>query len=155
MLRNCHCHTRKNVAVNSMNFSMISSVMIALIPKCPFCIMAYSSAITVCGGKSFQGYSPEWTSFISISLAIVPLILILMNYRGKRTLVAFGILLSGILLIIYSEIITGNLTTYYYGGALLIFGIWYNSSFLFFYYKIKDMVKAGTMAVNKRHCASR
>jgi len=108
-------------------------VLIALIPKCPFCILAYSSAITLCSGTTVYMHHPEWTSWISIILAVFTLMMVLVNYRGKRTLFAAFFVLLGSGLIVMCELYTGEIEVYYYGVILLLFGVWLNASFFYFY----------------------
>ena len=59
--------------------------------------------------------------------------MILVNYRGKRTLISAFLALTGSALIIWTELFTGELTYYYYGAITLLIGIWVNGSFYFFY----------------------
>jgi hypothetical protein len=112
--------------------SFIPGLLIALIPKCPFCILTYTSAITICSTKNLGGYAPHWTSWISIGFAFLTLIVTLYNYKGQRTWVAAGLICFGSSLIICSELFTGLLPTYYWGCGILIFGVWVNGSFLYF-----------------------
>ena len=133
------CHYRKkHVNVNAgSSFSWLSGILIALIPKCPFCILAYSSAITVCSSKSLAAYTPDWTSSVSIAFSFLTLIITLYNYKGYRTQLACLLILIGSSLIVYSEIFTGVLTTYYWGCAILILGVWTNGSLPFFISSVK------------------
>jgi hypothetical protein len=105
---------------------------IALIPKCPFCILTYTSAITICSTNSLGNHAPQWTSWISIGFAMLTFLVTLYNNKGRRTLVAAAFILVGSLLIIYSELISGLLTPYYWGCGVLIFGIWVNGSLPYF-----------------------
>lgn len=59
--------------------------------------------------------------------------MVLFNYRGKRTWFAAGLVLMGSVLIIQTELYTGELTGYYYGAGLLLLGVWSNASLLYFY----------------------
>jgi len=61
--------------------------------------------------------------------------MILLNYRGKRTWLALLMVLSGSTLIIRSELLTGALEAYYWGSILLIAGVWVNGSFYYFFKK--------------------
>lgn len=95
------------------------------------CALAYSTAITMCSGKVFQ-HQPDWTSYISIVLAIATMVIVLWNYRGIRTIAASAIILAGGVIIFNSELFTGNTTHYYIGCALVLGGVWANGSFLHF-----------------------
>ncbi len=112
----------------------MGGILIALIPKCPFCILAYSSAISLCCSAKVV-YTPEWTSWLSVILAFITLSGIILNYRGKRTWFAALLVVLGSLLIIQAELFTGELGEYYYGAAALLLGVWINGSFLYFFKK--------------------
>jgi hypothetical protein len=129
----CSCPKKhsKNTDWNIF-FPLIPGLFIALIPKCPFCILSYTSAITVCSSKSISGYSPHWTSWISIFFSLITLIITFYNYKGLRTQIACLLILIGGILIVYSELFTRLLPSYYWGCAILIFGVWVNGSLLFF-----------------------
>ncbi|MEK6780534.1 MAG: hypothetical protein AABY93_02445 [Bacteroidota bacterium] len=133
----CKCQSRKEVNDKNSHLSFLSVLLIALIPKCPFCMLAYSAAITVCSTKSIT-HNTGWTSFISIALAIITLIIVLYNYKGRRTLSAAFIILLGIIFISYAELYSGNVTLYYIGSGALLIGIWTNGSLLFFINLVKS-----------------
>jgi len=116
-------------------FPILTGILIAILPKCPFCIAAYSPAISLCSGTKIYNQAPDWTNFISIGLAILTLFMILFNYRGKRTWLAASLVIIGSMLIIRTELYTGELTEYYYGAIALLLGVWINASFLYFYRK--------------------
>ena len=63
------------------------------------------------------------------------LFFILFNYRGRRTVAAAFLVITGSILIIRTELYTGEITEYYFGVFLLMFGVWVNASFYYFYYK--------------------
>lgn len=134
------CTSKKMQDRNSL-FSFLPGIAIALIPKCPFCILSYTSAITVCSAKNMSSHTPEWTSGISIAFALLTFIITAYNYKGRRTKIALLIIASGCALVIYSELFNGLLQSYYWGCSLLMVGIWFNGSLLFFVRKIWKLEK--------------
>ncbi len=139
-----HCSSKKNTICKKESLPFLAVVFIALIPKCPFCILAYSSAITLCSGTKVYMHSPAWTSWISIALAAMTLLMILLNYRGQRTIIAASLVIIGSAMIMISELYTGEISIYYCGASILLFGVWFNASFYFFYRKwILPMLKYG------------
>lgn len=130
--KSCRCPKNHKVRINNPDYPLLNSLLIILLPKCPFCIMAYTSAITVCSTRSLTEYSPQWTSWISISFTVLTLIIVIWNYKGIRTILASLLILSGLFFIIQSELISGLLTTYYWGCVFLFTGIWVNGSLLYF-----------------------
>ena len=128
----CACPSKKKKHTKG-KYSILSGILIALIPKCPYCILAYSSAITMCSGTKLYAHTPSWTSYLLLALAVLTILFILMNYKGRRTLIAASFAASGILLMLASQFYTFNINHYYIGTFLLLFGVWVNASFRFFY----------------------
>lgn len=126
-LQSCHCNKQK--------FSIATGLFIALLPKCHFCILAYSSAITLCSGTTLYHHTPIWTSYISVFLSLFTFLLVLWNFRGIRTIIAGFMVIVGCFLISYSELKTGELTYYYWGTVSLLTGVWVNGSFYYFFRK--------------------
>lgn len=114
------------------------------------CALAYTTAITMCSGKTFV-HEPNWTSYISVALALVTLILVLWNFKGTKTIAAAAIILAGGVIIFNSELFSGNTTHYYLGCGLILSGVWVNGSFLHFLRKWSGADKASksiTVEVN-------
>lgn len=125
----CKCKTSHKVKPRGKPLSVLAGILIVILPKCPFCILAYSSAITLCSGAKVYNHAPNWASWISIGLAGLTLLLVLWNYKGYRTLSAAALILLGSYFILTSELQTGDLADYYLGATLLLGGIWVNGSF--------------------------
>ena len=129
----CKCASKKELKSNSSISPIFTGVLIAFIPKCPYCILAYSSAITMCSGAKVYTNAPSWTSYLLLVLAILTVLFILMNYKGRRTLIAATFASTGSLLMLASQFYTFDINHYYIGTFLLLFGVWVNASFRFFY----------------------
>lgn len=136
----CACPSESKVKIKSAPTTLFSALLIAILPKCPFCLLAYSSAITVCSTKAMV-HTTGWASYISISLSLITLFIVLFNYKGKRTIAAASVILFGTLIISYSELFSGQVYHYYIGCALLLLGAWANGSFLFFVKLLKSTIK--------------
>ena len=117
----------------------LPALLVAILPKCPFCIMAYSGAITLCSGTTMYPNSAGSSAYLAIGLALAVLFSILANFKGKKTYVALGISSFAVLLIVSSQFYYISSTQYYIGTGLLLFGIWYNGSFFHFYNKARKM----------------
>ena len=126
----CACPSESKVKLKNSPTTLLSTLLIAILPKCPFCIAAYSSAITVCSTKALV-HTTSWASYISISLALVTLFIVLYNYKGTRTIVAASLISTGTIIIGYSELYSGQVSHYYLGCVLLVIGAWANGSLLF------------------------
>ncbi len=128
------CHKKAtNKGANGMGW--ISSLAVALLPKCPFCIMAYTGAITMCSGSTI--YPNQGSSAIYISLGLSTLIFfsLLLNYRDQRTHYALVICTIAICFVLLSQHILHDQILYFLGSGLLIFSIWLNGSFLYVFNK--------------------
>jgi len=135
MASHCACKKREKKNLYSSWISVLGAFFIALLPKCPFCIMAYSSAITLCSGKKLYDQDPTWASYISIGLAIFTLIIVLYNFKGIKTIIAALLVMIGSAYIFSSEFYTGEMTHYNIGAALLLFGVWLNANLMYFIQK--------------------
>jgi hypothetical protein len=130
--KSCPCKQPHHIGAKATYWPLLNGLLIALLPKCPFCIMAYSSAITLCSGATLYDHNPTWVSWISIGLAALTLLLVLWNHKGTRTWFAAAFVVLGSLLIIESELRTGDIPNYYFGCTLLLLGVWTNGNLLWF-----------------------
>ena len=133
---NLHCCGVNKVERKwSTGSSLLTGILIALIPKCPYCILAYSSAITMCSGTKLYMQSPGVLSYLPLALAFLTLLFIVLNNRGKRTIAAAVLVGTGSLLMLACEFYSFNLSHYYIGTFLIFFGVWVNASFKYFFKK--------------------
>ncbi|HAA11352.1 MAG TPA: hypothetical protein DCE41_06460 [Cytophagales bacterium] len=109
--------------------------------------MAYTSAITMCGGPDMYWQSNNWVSYIPLVLAGVILAMILLNRRGIRTWFALAIALVGSFLILGTHQLLLSPTYYSWGSGLLFVAIWANGSLMAFinilWGKVKQRVEKG------------
>jgi len=132
---NCKCvHAQSKIKKRTI-FPLFTGTLIALIPKCPYCILAYSSAITMCSGSKLYPQLPGWTSYLLLGLAVLTLLFILVNYKGRRTIIAALLVGTGGALMLACQFYTFNMNHYYMGTFLLLFGVWVNASFRYFFRK--------------------
>ena len=145
-LQSCSCKVQKRRVAKRSGWTVLMGILIAVLPKCPFCILAYSSAITMCG---VNRHTPEWTSWISIALAALTLLFILLNNRGARTILASILVVIGSGFILSSELVSGSMEAYYWGVGFLLAGVWTNASLYYFLRKLKE--KTRPFWVSMRH----
>lgn len=131
----CRCTSKVQLKDKKSLSPILTGILIAIIPKCPLCIVAYSSALTMCSGAKLYHHAPAWTTYLLLGLAILTLTFILINYKGKRTIAASILVLLGSSFILASQVYTFNVHHYYLGTSLLMVGVWINASFRFFYRK--------------------
>jgi hypothetical protein len=116
-------------------YSWIPAVLVAILPKCPFCIMAYSGAVTMCSGNMLFPNAGTTASYLTVGLAALVIFGILLNRKGRKTWVALALASTGILFLIIGQFYFISMISYYLGVLLLFFGIWLNGSLPYFYRK--------------------
>ncbi|MGB5820582.1 MAG: hypothetical protein WBG90_13950 [Saonia sp.] len=112
--------------------SIFSTILMILLPKCPLCITAYMGAILMFFDIETSQMGPFLLHAKPV-LGIIILIMILLNNKGRKTVVAFCVALTALLLLV--------LSTYFYiavvADAVLyvvfFLAIWYNGNFECFY----------------------
>lgn len=145
----CKCSTKEQGKPVSSFLPVAGGVLLAILPKCPFCVLAYSSALSLCG--STQVHHPAWASWISIVFAFLTLSLVLFNYKGKRTFFAASIVSLGCALIVWAELNTGSLVSYYWGTSLVMIGVWLNASLMHF---LRKGIQAIQKTIRKRNISA-
>ena len=134
----CACKKKKRWNVQSSFISIFGAFFIAILPKCPFCIMAYSSAITMCSGKKLYHSDPTWATYISIGLALFTLVIVLYNYKGTKTIIAAILVIIGSAFILNSEFYSGEMMHYNLGAGILILGVWLNANLMYFIKRFRN-----------------
>ncbi len=142
---NCTACRKKN-RIPKKSFGLFGGLLLALLPKCPFCIMAYSGTLMLCGKDSVVVSNYTHTSSLTILLTslfcLVTLLSIYFNKRGTRTGYALLISVFGTCLVISSTLFYGGWSLYYTGVAVIFAGVWLNGSLLYFINKAKQIFSA-------------
>lgn len=140
-MENQSCHKKKLQSGSLL--AKISSwapvLTVAILPKCPFCLMAYSGAVSLCSGNMLFPNASTWASYLTVALALIVFLSIALNRKGRRTWFALGLVTIGILLLVAGQFYFISQTNYYLGVLFLFFGIWLNGSFLHYYRKMRGM----------------
>lgn len=123
-------------AVKPMHQSpWLMGFLLVILPKCPFCVLAYSSTIMLCGKDAVIStsaiHNSETTVFITIGLCLLTLAGIAFNQRDRRTKYAIGLAVAGSMMAILSAIYGGGEYLYYSGVLLIFTGVWLNGSLLY------------------------
>jgi hypothetical protein len=125
------------------SFGIMTGLLLALLPKCPFCVMAFTGTALLCGEGSVIEVSRTHNSLLTITitgvLCLLTLVGIALNRRGKRTWYSLAFASAGIAMIMYSVIRSGGQPVYY-GGILIVFlAVWLNGSLLWFVKKLGSL----------------
>ncbi len=139
--KNCTpCKKRGKTILPEKQTGVVAGILLALLPKCPFCYMAFSGTLMLCGngeGMFTRTFSSLPTQVFSIIFCLLILLFIVLNFRDKRTLYAITLATVGSAMIIYSTTIAGGLMLYYFGVIIIFFAVWLNASLLYFIDRIK------------------
>ena len=144
-MKNHTCQKKCQSSYVKKSLSWLPAIFIAIIPKCPFCIMAYSGALTLCSGTTMYPNAGTSTSYLSLGLAVFVVLSIFFNYKGEKTKYAISFTLIGLFLLMGSQLFWISEYLYYTGVGFVFFGIWYNGSFSFFYKKYVGGLKQFTI----------
>ena len=84
--------------------------------------------------------SNNWVSYVPLVLALFINLMILLNWRGLRTITALIVAMVGFTLIILTHQLILSSDLYNLGVALLLMGIWLNGSFISVLNKIRRIL---------------
>jgi len=99
--------------------------------------MAYSSAITICGGPDMYLTSNNWVSYVPLVLALFINLMLLLNWRGERTVNALIVAMIGFTFLLLTHQLILSSGFYNLGAVLLLLGIWLNGSLISILNKIR------------------
>ena len=141
MNKGCHTCKAQSKSNTKTSMSFLSSLLIIILPKCPFCVMAYSSVLTVCGGQSVYMNHNNWVSYIPLLLSMVILFILVRNYKDSRTIYAIILAVTGagLLLLVHQLVISPQF--YHLGSFLLFFSIWLNGSLFSLISNLQQRIK--------------
>ncbi len=117
--------------------SWLSALIIILLPKCPFCVMAYSGAVTLCSGKMYPNSQSESVYFI-LGLSLIILLGIALNYKGTRTIFSLLLATTGIALMTMSQVYWFSSFGYYSSVFIILIAIWNNGSLHYLLNKLSN-----------------
>jgi amino acid transporter len=121
-----------------------TSFLLVILPKCPLCVIAYSSTIMLCGKEesiiSSQIHSSLLATVITILLCLVILASLFLNYRDNRSKYSLILAFIGTVLLVASTIWDIGPVMYYAGTAIIFMGVWLNGSMLYLLNKVKAMI---------------
>lgn len=130
------CRCQKHLKLSTRNLSWLPGIILAILPKCPLCMFSYSSALTMCTGSKVYLLDSDQGNPIFLSLAVLLFLSLLINWRGRRTLVAIVIALIGWLMMgsyVYFQI---PVLIFYFGSVLILLACFTNANLVFFLRKI-------------------
>lgn len=124
-VQSCGCK-RKEKERKQQRMSLLLTLFVAILPKCPFCAFGYSSVLVMCSGARVHTYEANKLGFISIFLALGILISFFWNFKGKKTWHAVALATLGLCALTHAQIYTGNVNEYFIGTSLILLAVLLN-----------------------------
>ncbi|HRI61704.1 MAG TPA: hypothetical protein PK228_18320 [Saprospiraceae bacterium] len=137
----CICPKEKR-ARKREGIPLALSIFIAILPKCPFCVFGYSSVMVLCSGSTVFDYEPGPMSYLPLGIVAAVIASLIWNFRGRRTWWALALVLTGGLILAHAQRVTGHVSEYFTGVALIFSGVLVNGVFLHFWRKTKKKLLA-------------
>lgn len=106
--------------------STVLGILVFILPKCPFCVVAYTSSMAICGAPSIVNHHTDWGAWLAVGLAVVCIGSIARNYRGSGTRTAIVIALLGLAFLLAGLLTPNAMIWYYLGATCLFLGSLYN-----------------------------
>ena len=135
---------KKGSGVNG-SMSLLSTILLILIPKCPLCLTAYMSAMVLFFDIENEQLVPVLLHAKPI-LGVLILLMILLNFRGKRTFVSLGIAGVSMFFLLLKTYYATPLLPDWVVYTAFFFAIWYNGNFQYFYRFIRSTLQKKVVA---------
>jgi len=127
-MKNCNSKTVsspcKSASTFASRYSSVLGFIILILPKCSLCLVAYSSAITLCGASSLITHTThhtDWGAYVALGMSIIITGCILFSYKSTQySSIALLNALCGMLLLSIGIFKTEAMTCYYGGATLLV-----------------------------------
>lgn len=119
------------------SMSFLSTALLILIPKCPLCLTAYMSAMAL----FFDLENEQLVPFLLHAKPVLGMLILLMiavNQRGRRTLIALWIGSAALFFLLLKTYYAMDVAPDWVLYAAFIFAIWYNGNFMYFYRFIRS-----------------
>ncbi|MDX1332992.1 MAG: hypothetical protein R3252_08190 [Robiginitalea sp.] len=125
--------------------SLLSTILLILIPKCPLCLTAYMSAMVLFFDIENEQLVPVLLHAKPV-LGVLILLMILLNFRGRRTFVSLGIAGVSMCFLLLKTYYATPLLPDWVVYVAFFFAIWYNGNFQYFYRFIRSTLQKKAVA---------
>jgi hypothetical protein len=129
------CLAKKSVHPNRV-IGLWSGLLLLLVPKCPFCFVAFSGVMVFCGEKglvhNIHTFYSSTTLILTAIFCITALLSFILYYRPEKSRYALLMVLPGVAALMYSVTAGGGMLLYYSGAWLVLAGLLRNSGLWFY-----------------------
>lgn len=132
----CPCR-KKNESRKRQPVPVLLSILIAVLPKCPFCVFGYSGVMVLCSGTRIYNQNPVSYWYLPVLVAVAVALSLWWNYRGRRTWWALALAVGGGALVTQATRLGASEPLYYTGAGMIFIGVFVNGSFMPFRRKTK------------------
>lgn len=132
----CPCR-KKNESRKRQPVPVLLSILIAVLPKCPFCVFGYSSVMVLCSGTRIYDQNPVSYWYLPVMVAVAAVFSLWWNYRGQRTRWALALAVAGGVVVAFAARLGASEPLYYTGAGMIFLGVFVNGSFMPFWRKAK------------------
>ena len=143
------CKTRLSLAKKGDgargSMSLLSTILLILIPKCPLCLTAYMSAMVLFFDIENEQLVPILLHAKPV-LGMLILLMILMNFRGRRTLISLGIASAAMIFVLLKTYYATAVIPDWMLYTVFFFAIWHNGNFQYFYRFIRFRLQRKAIA---------
>ncbi|TVZ27135.1 hypothetical protein JM83_2158 [Gillisia sp. Hel_I_86] len=126
--------------------SFLSTALIIVLPKCPFCVAAYSGAILMFFDVENEALIPFFLHGKPV-LGVVIIALIFFNFNTKKSKIALSISIFALILLLLSTYGNIRLVPDWIIYIGFLFAVWYNGNFRYFY----NFLKTSKLAKALKH----
>ena len=133
--KNCQCKKQGNTQ-KYRSAPLLLSIIIAVLPKCPFCIFGYSSVLVLCSGTPAGPQNPLFFQLVPPLVVAGVALSLWWNYKDRRTWVALAMTVLGGAIVWQAQQRTGDLYLYYAGAGLIFVAVFVNGPFLYFWNRL-------------------
>ena len=116
--------------------SFLSTALIILLPKCPFCIAAYSGAFMMFFDIDNAALAPVFLHLKPL-LGLFVLGSVAFNFKGRKSQTAIIVVLSAFILLLLDTYGDISLLPNWMIYVAFFFGAWFNGNFEYFYRFLK------------------
>lgn len=131
---------KKPVAKINGISSFVTTLLIILLPKCPLCIGAYAGAALMFFDVEGSQIAPYFRHLRPL-LGVVILVLILMNNKGKKTLIAAVISALALSLLLISTYLNVDVLPTWTLYLVFVLAVWFNGNFEYFFKYLNAKIK--------------